>query len=221
MRILKPKSIFDWNDTGELKIRYDSETSASLRFFPADKVISKTTAKLLKTPCIESKCKININSPVVKNKPDTGKNKEKNEIEEKQMRRNNHTEYRKLSDLANTAIKRKDFVQFSQSHKALANILHEEGNYRDEIKSRILAFYFDVSGISQSPVVDIINTEAIMLAAGNEGIGMDEIHDIFFRTINIDTAPSHVMTLMGSYKLLTLCLKKQWNKVDKIVNILK
>ena len=218
---MKPKSKFDWNDTGELKIRYDSETSASLRFFPADKVISKTTAKLLKTPCIETKHKININSPAVKNKPDTGKNKEKNEIKEKQMRRNNHTEYRKLSDLANTAIKRNDFVQFSQSHKALANILHEEGNYQDEIKSRILAFYFDVSGISQAPYIDSINSDAIALAAGNEGIGIDDICNIFFSTIKSDTAPNHSMTLMGSYKLLTLCLKRQWNKVNIIVNNLK
>lgn len=55
MKNTKDKSEFDWDDTGKLKIRYDDSHSASLRFFPSDKVIAKTLAKFVKKPAIRSK----------------------------------------------------------------------------------------------------------------------------------------------------------------------
>lgn len=45
---MKPKSEFEWEETGKLRIRYDNGHLAALRFFPSNKVISKTLAKFAK-----------------------------------------------------------------------------------------------------------------------------------------------------------------------------
>lgn len=69
MKGKKDKSEFEWDDTGKLKIRYDDEHSASLRFFPSDKVIAKTLAKLAKKPAIRSKDEGHTISPPEKKTP--------------------------------------------------------------------------------------------------------------------------------------------------------
>ncbi len=64
----KKKSEFDWEDTGNLKIRYDDDHSAALRFFPSDKVIKETLAKYAKKPANRSKAESNTISPTNKKK---------------------------------------------------------------------------------------------------------------------------------------------------------
>lgn len=70
---MKDKSKFEWEDTGELKIRYDGERSASLRFFPSDKVIAENLAKFAHKPAIQSKRKNNINTHQTEKTPNKGK----------------------------------------------------------------------------------------------------------------------------------------------------
>lgn len=137
------------------------------------------------------------------------------------MNQNYQEEFYRLSGVAEVSQRNGDFVAFAQAHKMMAGILHEEGSYLDEIKSKILAFYFDISGISQRVYVDSINTEAIALASGSAGIGEKQLACLYFDTIRNDTAPKHPMTVKGSYKLLTLCIRNQWKKVNKIVENLK
>lgn len=137
------------------------------------------------------------------------------------MNQNYNEEFRSLSEVAAASQRKGDFITFSQTHKKMAAILHNEGDYLDEIKSRIIAFYFDTSGLSQQVYIDAINTEAVALAAGNAGIGEKELSCLYFDTIRNDTAPMHPMTVKGSYKLLTLCIRNQWKKANKIVENLK
>jgi hypothetical protein len=69
---VKDKSKFEWEDTGDLKIRYDGERSASLRFFPSDKVIAENLAKFAHKTAIQPKRKMNINSHINQKKPNKG-----------------------------------------------------------------------------------------------------------------------------------------------------
>ena len=137
------------------------------------------------------------------------------------MKHSRVDKFRHYSEVAKMAQKRGDFEQFSYAHKQLADILRLEGNYHDEIKSRILAFYFDVSGISQMPYIDSANTDAIAEAAKIADLAEEQISGVFFNTIKFDTAPKHTMTLTGSHKLLMLCLRSQWKKAVRIVENLK
>ena len=137
------------------------------------------------------------------------------------MKHSRHQKFREYSELAKQSLKAGDFEKFSEAHKSIANILRMEGNYQDEIKSRILAFYFDVSGLSQMPYIDSENTDAIADAAEIAGLTDDQLSGIFFNTIKLDTAPKHSMTLVGSHKLLMLCLNSKWKKAIRIVENLK
>lgn len=70
---MKKKDEFNWEDTGNLKIRYNDKQSASLRFFPSDKVIAETAAKFIKKPAIESKSKTDTIPHKRKKKPLQGR----------------------------------------------------------------------------------------------------------------------------------------------------
>lgn len=137
------------------------------------------------------------------------------------MNQNYNEEFCRLASEAKYAQQNGDFIRLAQSHKMMADILHAEGKFEDEVKSRVLAFYFDLSGISQRIYIDGMNTEALALAAGNGGIGEDQVQRIYFDAIRKDTAPSHPMTVIGSYRLLRLCLRNQWKKANRIVEKLR
>ncbi len=130
---------------------------------------------------------------------------------------NNDALFRELSEKAMKSQIEGDFISFSACHKKMADLLHRENNYYAEVKSRLIAFYFDISGLSISPWVDSINTEAIALAAGKGGFGDSEVKEIYFDSIKICCSENHAMTLKGSYKLLELCMKDQWKKVNRIL----
>lgn len=55
MKPTKDTSKFEWEETGSLKIRYDSARSATLRYFPSDKVIAQKAAKFTKKSANHSK----------------------------------------------------------------------------------------------------------------------------------------------------------------------
>lgn len=137
------------------------------------------------------------------------------------MKHSRVDQFRHYAEIAKRSQKEGDFVSFSEAHKMIADILRAEGNYHDEIKSRILAFYFDVSGLSQMPYIDSTNADAIADAAKMAGLTEEQISGIFFNTIKSDTAPKHSMTLVGSHKLLILCLQNRWKKAIRIVENLK
>lgn len=129
--------------------------------------------------------------------------------------------FSELSATAKEAMRNGDFKMFADSHKDMAVILGNEEKYRDEIKSRILAFYFDMSGGSRPRCIDRENTEKLSEAILNAEISEQELADIYFDVIRADTSPNHPMTVKGSYKLLLLCIDNQWNKVCKIIGNLK
>ena len=79
---MKPKSEFEWEDTGKLRIRYDNDHSAALRFFPSDKVISKTLAKFAKKGANEANGVNGIISHPEKKKQNTGNSSHKNDTQE-------------------------------------------------------------------------------------------------------------------------------------------
>lgn len=132
-----------------------------------------------------------------------------------------HRAFEELSEKAMNAQKNGNFVLLAQTHKEMADILHDEGNFADEIKSRVLAFYLDLSGLSSQVYVDAVNTEAVALATGSSGIGERKLSEIYFSTIREDVTPKHTMTVIGSYRLLKMCLKKQWKKVNRFVKKLR
>lgn len=62
---MKNRSKFRWQNTGELKIRYEGEHLAALRFFPDDKTIAKSA----KTFTIKPNSKRHMLSHPHKKKP--------------------------------------------------------------------------------------------------------------------------------------------------------
>ena len=114
-----------------------------------------------------------------------------------------------------------DFKSLSDTHKQMAIVLHAEGSYTDETKSRILAFYLDLCGISERPYVDGENVEAITEAAKAGSIGDRKLSDLYQSVIRADVTPAHAMTVAGSFRLFKMCLKGQWKKANRIVKNLR
>lgn len=114
-----------------------------------------------------------------------------------------------------------DFSTYVKTHKNMADILHSEGKFRDEIRSRIIAFYFDISGISGTVQIDELNIKAISLALEISHLPEKDFCDIYYDVIKTNTAPCHLMTIKGSYKLLVLCLQNKWGKAFRIREILE
>jgi hypothetical protein len=134
---------------------------------------------------------------------------------------NNNDFFSALSEHIGEMLRKGDYAGYAQAHKQMALVLHSEERYIDEIKSRILAFYFDTSGENARFFVDIYNTESIAYAAECAGIGRKELECIYFDTIRSNTFPGHPMTLKGSYRMMILCIEKKWPKVNKIVSNLR
>lgn len=137
------------------------------------------------------------------------------------MKTDNKRSFEILSKIAEDTQKRGDFEGFAQAHKDMANILNEEENYQDEIRSRILAYYFDASGISCFAYIDKENIYGIETAMKKGEISEEYLERIYFDIIRKDTAPKHTMTVNGSYKLLLRCIRRQWGDVNRILFNLK
>lgn len=129
--------------------------------------------------------------------------------------------FHELSVKARTAIISGDIGLYSSVHKQIAEILHRERNYSDEIKSRMVAYHCDLSGWKGKVWIDKQNIEGISNAASQSRAGEKELHDIFFDVISKDMTPKHTMTVKGSYKLLTLILQNKEKKVNSIVENLR
>ena len=80
--MMKPKSEFEWEETGKLRIRSDNGRSAALRFFPSNKVISKTLAKFTKNDANQSNSENGIIPYLEKKKQNTGNSGHKNDKQE-------------------------------------------------------------------------------------------------------------------------------------------
>ena len=137
------------------------------------------------------------------------------------MRTDNDKLFAKLSEQAMNAQRSGDMASLSQAHKGMASILSSEGKFKDEIKSRIIAYYIDLSGISQRIYVDMINIEAIKVAEKRGGISSDEISEIYYSTIRTDMTPKHAVTVKGGYRILKICLESKLQKVLRIVQCLR
>lgn len=125
--------------------------------------------------------------------------------------------FRKYSEFVKQAQRKGDFAALSTGYILMAYELNREKKYVDEIKLRMLAFYFGLSDISKKIHVSKANTVRIERAVNLAKIDEKELRDLYFETIRGDTAPRHPMTLNGSYRLMILCIKKKWNKVNEIV----
>ena len=129
--------------------------------------------------------------------------------------------FAEMSEQAMNAQRSGDMASLSHAHKVMAYILLLEGKFRDEIKSRIIAFYLDLSGVSQRIYIDLVNIDGIKFSARRAGMNSDEISEIYYSTIRRDMTPKHAVTVKGGYRILKMCLEDKWGKVLGIVQRLK
>jgi len=110
----------------------------------------------------------------------------------------------------------------------MAVIFLHERKYIDCLKSLMLVFYFNLSGISKRPFISKILTFIMRYCLMNSSMDEEGAVQLFCDTIRKDTLPSHKYSIEECTLLLTMCLSgkshqaksemRSWNKQKKLHN---
>jgi len=93
---------------------------------------------------------------------------------------------------------------YSVTLKRMAEILDIEEKYVDEVKSLMVAFYIDLSGVGHSPYIDRLLVESMNIAIRKSNLRKGAIKDLYFETVREDTTPRHTLTLKQSFRVFQL-----------------
>lgn len=133
------------------------------------------------------------------------------------MQTSNNDEFTRLSAECRRHLKAGMLDWFAFDLKSMGALLGKEGKYTDKLKVLMLAFYIDLSGVSQKPFIDRALLASITRAAVRSGLDKHQIDELYMDTVRADTTPSHVMTVKDSLYLLELCLNGKEVEADNLL----
>lgn len=96
-------------------------------------------------------------------------------------------------------------------------IFEEEGRLLDELKTLMLVFYIELSGVSCTPFINslvLLRTENVVLRLGFDSY---QVGELYMETVRSDTTPRHIMTVRDSLYLLELCLSGRKKEADSLL----
>lgn len=112
--------------------------------------------------------------------------------------------YRELSRQCREYLMSGKLDLYSVTLKRMAEILDIEEKYVDEVKSLMVAFYIDLSGVGHSPYIDRLLVKSMNIAIRKSNLRKGAIKDLYFETIREDTTPRHMLTLKQSFHVFQL-----------------
>ncbi len=130
----------------------------------------------------------------------------------------NNEEFFRLSAECRRHLKAGMFDWFAFDLKCMGALLGKEGKFKDKLKVLMLAFYIDLSGITQRPFIDRALLVPICRAADLSGLSRKEIEELYMDTVKKDATPRHIMTVKDSLHLFELCLE---DKEIEAIELLK
>ena len=130
------------------------------------------------------------------------------------MQTSNNDEFARLSAECRRHLKAGMLDWYAFDLKSMGALLGNEGKYTDKLKVLMLAFYIDLSGVSQKPFIDRALLASITRAAVRSGLTKHQIDELYMDTVQSDTTPSHIMTVKDSLYLLELCLNGKETEAD-------
>lgn len=122
------------------------------------------------------------------------------------MQMSNNDDFARISAECQRHLKAGMLDWYAFDLKSMAAILGKEEKHIDKLKVLMLAFYIDLSGVSQRPFIDRALLASITTAAIRSGLDKHQIDELYMDTVQADTTPNHVMTVKDSLYLLELCL---------------
>lgn len=202
------KISFDWEETGKLDIQIEGNHLAIMRYEPSPIAVAETLAKFSKTTGNQEGGAKHTNTPC------------ENKGAEKQLKTKktgNDEVYRYLSIESHEALKNGRLDDYADKLEHMAELLDNESSYIDELKLLMLAFYIRVNLPNKRPS---LNTQALVKAKAafhKSGITEEEMQKLYFETVDERVTPIMRMTVKGSYRLFSLCIRSLWDRATLVL----
>lgn len=203
---------YEWDETGTLDIRVDGNQNATLRYRPSSQFVQETLAKFSKTAGNGSKTESHkLTTPETKSSQN-GSKCLINGFSDRLSYSVNvpRTSFADLSKEARYNMRKGNWVSLVKNYEQMAEILHIEGKYYDELKCLLLAFHIRLSGAGECSVADdsIVgkSKEASRLAKMSLGC----VIDLYKSEIDSHITPTHLYSVDEACRIYCTIWQTMW-----------
>ncbi len=203
---------YEWEETGTLDIMVDGNQNATLRYRPSSQFVQETLAKFSKTAGNGSKHE-NLKTSLPNTKSSqNGSKSPKNDIYDR-IAYSSNIQRSSFTDLSREVLynmRKGNWDLLAKNYVRMAELLHLEEKYYDEVKCLLLAFHLRLSGAKEKSVVDDSLVATSKEAAKLAKMGLGNVIELYKSEIDGHITPTHLYSVDEACRIYCTIWQSMW-----------